>query len=264
MTLKQGIYAVGVLVLIAAVFGVLAAFTTFPPLSTPEVHPLPGEMIGEGLYRYSEDKPYYQIEVFYPPNTSLAGRADSAARAYMEGELAKQVASFKEENHLDALTPEDVQIQGLGGDRKYTLSMDYKSYAWNNTVSFVYTVYMDTLGAHPNGFYSTYVFDQNGKPLTLGDLFLPDSKYLDRLSGLAYAEVLAQLKDKAGDVTPEMADEVRVGTAPTPETLQFFYLQDDTLHLLFPPYQVAAYAAGSFDATIPLSEISDILKTQFK
>jgi hypothetical protein len=264
MTLKQGIYAVGVLVLMAAVFGALAAFTKFPAYAPPEHHPLPGELTQDGVYQYVEDKPYYHIEVLYPPRTALPGAADSSARAYMEEELAKQVASFKQENSLDALTPEDVQIQGLGGDRKYTLSMDYKSYVWKGTVSFVYSIYMDTLGAHPNGFYSTFVFDQDGKPLSLGDLFLPDSKYLNRLSDLAYAEVLAQLKEKTGDVTPEMVDEIRIGTAPTPETLQFFYLQDGSLHLLFPPYQVAAYAAGSFDAALPLSQLSDILKPEFK
>ncbi|HVV14806.1 MAG TPA: DUF3298 domain-containing protein [Candidatus Paceibacterota bacterium] len=264
MTLKQGIYAFGLLAILAVIFGVWASFTKPPTFSAPESHPLPGEVIGEGLYQYTEDKPYYHIEVLYPPHTALKGSADVAARAYMEGELAKQVASFKEENNLDALTPEDVQIQGLGGDRKYTLGIDYKAYAWKDTVSFVYSVYVDTLGAHPNGFYRTFVFDAGGNNLTLENLFVSGSPYLNRLSAAAYSLVLAQLKEKAGEVTPDMEETVRMGTEPTPEALQFFYLQDGDLHLLFPPYQVAAYAAGSFDVAIPLSDLADILDPRFK
>ena len=73
--------------------------------------------------------------------------------------------------------------------------------------------------------------------------------------------MLAQLKDKVGgELTPEDEDAVRLGTEPSPETLQFFYLDNENLLILIPPYQAAAYAAGSFEAKIPLDSLKDILK----
>ncbi|HEY4501819.1 MAG TPA: RsiV family protein [Candidatus Paceibacterota bacterium] len=105
------------------------------------------------------------------------------------------------------------------------------------------------------------MFDLEGNLVTLDQLFAPDSRYLDQLSAAAYPKVVAELAQRAGSTpTPDMLDTVRMGTAPTPEALQFFYLYQGDLHLLFPPYQVASYAAGSFDIAIPLSELSDILK----
>ncbi|HVV38817.1 MAG TPA: DUF3298 domain-containing protein [Candidatus Paceibacterota bacterium] len=262
---RTSIVSIVALLVIAAAFGVWVWYAK-PIVKGPAFqHPLAGEMIGEGLYQYTEDKPHYHIEVSYPVGTSLKGSADVVARSYMEGELAKAVAAFKQENNLDNLTAQDIEMQGLGGDRKYTFTMEFQPYAWEGTISFVYSVYADTLGAHPNSFYRTFVFSSDGTPLDLEDLFTPGSNYLTLLSKFAYDGVVAQLAQKTGsEPTPQMLDEVRIGTAPSPETLQFYYLNNTDsggeLVLLFPPYQVAAYAAGSFEVHIALSSLKDILK----
>lgn len=265
MTRTQGIYLFGLLAIVAAAFVVWAMFAKPSAIGTPEVHVLPATLTPEGDYQYVEDADYYRIEARYPAHTVLDDTAaDKLARAHIETELAAAIAQFKSENRLDILTPEDIQIQGLGGDRRYTLTMEYKTYAGEGTVSYVYSIYMDTLGAHPNGFYRTFVFDKRGGALSLEELFAPGSRYLDRLSAAAYSQVLAQLKQKAGNVTLQMEEDARMGTEPSPEALQFFYLEDGELHLLFPPYQVAAYAAGSFDAVVSLADLADILKPDFK
>jgi hypothetical protein len=201
----------------------------------------------------SENTPFYTIDARYPKD----------APPYVGKAIIDIISAFKEENNLDHLTPEDIQVQGLGGDRKYALDIKYNSYG-SVTDSFVFTIYQDTLGAHPNTFYRTFTFDRQGREVTLGDLFVSGSNYLERLSTLAYTRVVDELRERAGEPTPEMLDTVRIGTSPTPETLQFFYVNGNKLHLLFPPYQVAAYAAGSFDVSIPLSELDDILLPEYK
>jgi hypothetical protein len=216
------------------------------------------------LSSLNEEELYYTVTVELPEHTTLNTGADARARATMYAALAETVAAFKQESGVETFTPQDAQIQGLDGGRKYALGAEYDEYHGESTVSYAYRIYMDTLGAHPNHFYRTFTFDMDGNEIALEDLFVPGSSYLTRLSEEAFTRVLDELTTRAGgEVYPEMEDTVRMGTAPSPETLQFFYLTETDLHLLFPPYQVAAYAAGSFDIAIPLSELENILKPEF-
>ncbi|MBP9710942.1 MAG: DUF3298 domain-containing protein [Candidatus Pacebacteria bacterium] len=214
----------------------------------------------------NEDEMYYTIMVEEPATTLLTSEsADTKARQTMHDALVAVVAQFKNDSGLESLTPEDIEIQGLGEDRKYALGGEYDEYQGKSTVSYVYRIYMDTLGAHPNHFYHTFTFDEAGNELMLQDIFAAGAPYLTRLSEEAYKKVVEELTVRAnGEVYPEMEDTVRMGTAPSPEALQFFYLTETDLHLLFPPYQVAAYAAGSFDIAIPLSELGDVLKAEYQ
>jgi hypothetical protein len=231
------------------------------PQGSAITHVLAGTPAANGNYEYVENADYYTIDVAYPGVVSLQGAAGAKAELTIEQALADDIAQFKSDGNFANLTPEDVQIQGLGPDRKYVYGAEYKEYQSPGTVSYVFLIYEDTLGAHPNGFYRTFVFDTDGNELTLGDLFKPGAAYLPRLSDESYKQIVAELATRVGsEPDASMLDEVRIGTSPTPETLQFFYLDGDTLVLLFPPYQVAAYAAGSFEVDIPLSSLQDILK----
>jgi hypothetical protein len=141
------------------------------------------------------------------------------------------------------------------------LDITYDSYTSGEYASYVLNIYSDTLGAHPNAFYRTFTFDSEGREVGLEDLFEPGVSYLDRISQRVYAGVIAQLEERGGGpVTGDMEETVRIGTAPTPETLQFFYLNNTALHIIIPPYQAASWAAGTFEIEIPLSEFSDILR----
>jgi len=211
-------------------------------------------------YIYNVDTQYYTIETTYPSQIPLAGAAGPKAERVMEQAIADDIAQFKSDSNLDQITPQDAQIQGLDGTRKYAFNASYTEYESTSTISYVFTIYQDTLGAHPNTFFQTFTFDRGGNQLQLADLFKANSNYLQVLSPLAYSSVVAQLKLKGVDPDDTILETVRMGTEASPEALQFFYINEDKLHLLFPPYQVAAYAAGSFDVEIPLSQLKDILK----
>ena len=250
MHFKQAAVAIVVLIILAAGFGLWTSKATAPGPSAQDQSILTGSATPQGGYKYTEEAPYYMIEARYP-----------AGRPAVEAALAASIAQFKEDGNFANLTAEDIQIQGLGPDRKYAYDAEYKTYTAPDHTSYFYTIYVDTLGAHPNGFFLTFVFDKEGNQITLADLFTPDARYLDRLSAEAQKQVLAELAKRAdAPATPDTADTVRIGTSPSPEALQFFYLDGDTLVLAFPPYQVAAYAMGSFEARIPLEDLKDILK----
>jgi hypothetical protein len=54
------------------------------------------------------------------------------------------------------------------------------------------------------------------------------------------------------------------GTTPEEKNFANFFLDNQEFVLLFPPYQVAPYAAGPQTLRIPLPELSNILKQEYR
>lgn len=206
---------------------------------------------------------YYDIEVTYPAETalkaSLGADADQEAVSAMEDFVEDSVSQFKKQGNFDNLTPEDIQIMGLSEDRKESITIAYEEIMGENTVSYVYTLFVDTLGAHPNTFYRTFTFDlATGSELSITSLFVPRSDYLRRLSAISQFELAKSLGEFA-DI-----EYIAQGTGPEPLNYQSFAVKGNELVLLFPPYQVAPYAAGSQEVSIPLEQLKDILKPEYK
>lgn len=88
--------------------------------------------------------------------------------------------------------------------------------------------------------------------LALSDLFRPGVHYLQRLSRLA----IASLDNN------EFADHgaIRHGAAPLESNFKVFTLTDTALVLHFHMYQVAAGAAGTQSAVIPLDKLVPLLR----
>lgn len=254
MNVKQTGMLLLVLIIAAAGFGFWASRVPQGAPAVQEQHVLMGSTTPEGDYAYAEEASYYIIEARYPAKTPLAGAADSKARLTIETALAAHIAQFKSNGNFDSLTVEDVQVQGLGPDRKYALNLEYKAYQSADYVSYAYSIYEDTLGAHPNGYYLTFVFDKNGDRVSLGQLFPQNPSWLEELSLLVSNDVVSQMKVRIGadDVTGSLFAE---GLAPKEENFQNFILDGETLVILLPPYQVAPYAAGTFEVKIPLKDL---------
>ncbi len=268
MSAKQIVSIVGLVVVVGAIAGAMSLFghRVEAPTTSQTSPILGGAATSTNAYEYVENAPYYTVDAIYPRITLLAdASANAKAEATMEQSIADDIAQFKTDGNFANLTAEDIRIQGLGDDRKYAIGFTYQEYQGSSTVSYVFLEYQDTLGAHPNAFYKTFTFDKQGNKLGLADLFTANSSYLSALSVPAYKDVVAQLTQKWGSAPDaSMLDTARIGTEPSPEALQFYYISGVNLHLLFPPYQVAAYAAGTFDVSIPLSSLGTILKPEFK
>jgi len=210
---------------------------------------------------------YYQINLQYPGSTPLASAvstsADAAAVAKMKTFLENEALNFKGNGNFNNLTPEDIQMQGLDQGRVYTLDATYRTYAGSHTLSYVYTFESDTLGAHPNTYYKTYTFDTTtGENLAIGDIFQPNSNYLELLSAKARTDLPARInkvQDGAADTNT-----INFGTMPRTDDFQSWYVDGSNLVILFAPYQVGPYSVGTILDPIGLTTFTNILKPAYQ
>lgn len=204
-----------------------------------------------------EEAQWYVIEAHYPAEVDLPREAGIRALAVVETVVENIVDSFKK----SFATPnvEDQKfLTSLG--RKYEQRITYTPHVSSNHVSYVFEIYEDTGGAHPNGHYRTLVFDQNGNGVKLPDLFMESADYLTRISGEAEQQVRREFAKRSGG-SPE-GGIFQEGLAPQAENFEHFVVDGDVLVFFIPPYQVAAYTVGSFEVRVPLEDLKDIVRPQ--
>ncbi len=216
-----------------------------------------------GSITHAEHTAYYDIATNYASSTplrkSVGTAADDAAIAQMRDFVTGTVAAFKKDGNFANLTPADIKMQGFDQGRKDTLEIKYLIFLSTRTVSYVYTLYEDTGGAHGNTFFKTFTFDTTtGAPLALADLFTPGADYLGTLSGIARAKLPGMLQEHMD------AQMMNNGTTPEDKNFENFFIDNATLNILFPPYQVASYAVGPQTLQIPLSELASILRPEYR
>ncbi|HEY4489443.1 MAG TPA: DUF3298 domain-containing protein [Candidatus Paceibacterota bacterium] len=212
-----------------------------------------------------DNGPYHEIDVAYPGTTPLkssaGAEADAAAVFAMRNFSQNTVNAFKESAEMD--------MPGLGEfarGRKYTMGVEYKLFESPETVSYVYQIYQDTLGAHPNTYYRTFLFDRaSGEVLHLEDLFVPGAPYLERLSERTRAE-LPVIMARMAQMSPSEVDMdyVNSGTMPIGDSFGNFKIDGTNLVMIFPPYQVGPYVYGTIEVPIPLSSLGDILRSEYR
>ena len=209
-----------------------------------------------------EHTQYYDIEAVYPAETPLldsAGEAaDRAAIETMRKFIDTIAGDFKREGGFDSITKEDLELLGYTDGRRQALSIEYDEAGSPHTVSYNYSIYLDTFGAHPNTFYRTFTFDlKTGKELALKDLFAPKAPYLKRLSDISRFELSKELGPDAD------MEYLNQGTTPEAVNFENFVIDGDALTIIFPPYQVGPYALGPQAVSIPLENLKDILRPAY-
>lgn len=217
----------------------------------------------------TENAAYYDIDAQYPSSTVLKQSAnvsaDAAAVATMKTFEQDTIAQFKKDGNFANLTHDDIQMIGLD-QRKYALDIEYKTYQSPRTVSYVYTIYADTLGAHPNAYYRTFTFDtKTGANLSLGDVFASNSSYIQKLSDIAHAKLPAILAKIEGVSVSEVdTEQLNPGITATADNFQNFYLDGNNLVIVFPPYQVGPYALGTILLPIARADLGAMLKSEYR
>ncbi len=163
-------------------------------------------------------------------NTSITSRASSFVsdfKAQLEGIL---VSSSDDQSSL--LVNSDVVQSGAIVTVAFTISQ-YASGA-----------------AHPLSFIETVAYDlRTGETITIGDLF-ESADYLSTLSSVSRTFLVKKLG--AGE-----KETIDAGTTAEKENFSVFKVTDNGLVLIFNPYQVAPYAAGIIEITIPWSELPE-------
>ena len=142
---------------------------------------------------------------------------------------------------------------------KNTLELKYDiEYATDDFVSIMISGYQYSGGAHGFTVFIPINYDlKNNTRIELQDLFKTGADYLTKLSDYC----IPRLKTKLGaDADQKWIED---GAAAKAENYQLFTFSESGLKITFGDYQVAAYAVGPQNVTIPWSQLTTILNTKF-
>ena len=186
------------------------------------------------------------ISVAYPQT------GNKALDAVLADFARKQVADFK-----------TFEPDLAGGEHQYTLDVSYDVERNDGKMfGILFTIFADTGGAHPNTDFAAFNF-----VLPSGEqVFLPEivdgARGMKRVSDLAIAELIKTIG--TGEDSMSSKEDITSGAAPDALSLKDFLWLPKELHIHFPPYQVAAYAAGPQEVSIPLTQLQGVIRADWR
>lgn len=243
---------------ISATAPVVIVEPTFTPIPTltlaPPTLPPPTPMLSQTVsiqpspFSETGNAPVYTITAQVP---ILQGSSDTRVTNFntlIEQIIQDEIAQFKTDVLAFASNPPIAA--GSSFDLQYSI-IGQRADIWS--IKLEIYVYSDG-AAHPNGYSRTLNYDlSNGREITLDELFLSGSNYLQVLSDFCKTQLSTR------DIDFEMFS---AGADPLAENYQRWNISDEGLVITFDPYQVAAYAAGPQLVTIPFSELQSIINPQ--
>lgn len=148
------------------------------------------------------------------------------------------------------------------GESAYTDDADYHVARNDGQVfAVIWEEEADFHGAHPSNeiFTANYLLPDGWR------IYLPEivdgSQGFKRISALAIASLDKQL---TGPDLMSDRDWIAKGAAPDAINFENFVLLRDRLHIEFPSYQVAAYAAGPQTVEIPLAQLAAVMRHDWR
>ncbi|HTX90085.1 MAG TPA: RsiV family protein [Anaerolineales bacterium] len=246
--------AAGILVLAVLACGSNApAQATATSASTPTTQPSPT----------FTPVPLYQVVSLVSTPTDETGKSPAytvkAGTPFLQGSDDQRVVNFN--NEMSGLTQEEiakfrdnarvaVAVPGGGGS---TYDQSYKVLSpAGNILSIKFDILIYIAGAaHPVSHSRTVTYDlEAGSDVTLDQLFLPNSNYLDLIANYCSTELGKRNIDFGANSS---------GAAPLPENYTNWNVTAQGLLITFDEYQVAAYVAGPQEVTVPYSELQSII-----
>ena len=167
---------------------------------------------------------------------------------YMEKDFVQDRINAYFTNSVQAMFADYQELLEPGAKASTFLSDYQVTYNDGNLISMAQRIYMYTGGAHGNTFYITGTFNtETGEEITLGDLFLPGKEYKEYLTALIRDEIALRGKEEAYIFFTAVTDDTN------------FYLTEEGLVILYPPYGAAPYAEGTVRFLIPWWRLYDWL-----
>lgn len=247
------------LIVLIAVFTMTPIFAADAAKSTPtsEAIQLTEQLTIVSKKEHDENKEkFYKIDVTFP---QIEGDSLSAKEKFfnklVRDKIELKINQFKK--YIDKDLP---HMQTLPENvRHNTLDMDYDIDVIKPNDKFLVSVRLSTEGmqagrAHP--YHEVDVVNYNladGKEITLKELFRPGSNYIKFIANYSRKNLENKLTDKW------MINE---GTKPVAINFQHWNLEEDDILITFSEYQVAPYASGLQEVTIPYEDLKKILSTK--
>ena len=195
------------------------------------------------FYEKEENKNYI-VEINYPNIKS------KQLLAYTDDYIKNKKKEFKEE-----ISMEDV----LNGS-KYEFKADYEITDNNNILGLHLNISEYTGGAHRVRYDKSYYYNKESDEIVSLKDFLEKDISLDKLANLSYYYVMKYSDDNNLNFDKEG---VKEGLSCNLNNFEHFNFIDDGLEFIFPPYQIAYYAAGEIKIVIPYDELNGIIKSKY-
>ncbi len=249
--MKHRLIPFALVLLLATLACNLPMQTGEPAAATPDVSTVPptprlSEVITINSEPFSEEgkDPIYSITAQIP----YAEGADPTRLANFNTLLKKtaeeQIIPFRDS--VLTLAPVQPISAGSSLSLKYTVigqALDY----WS--IKYEIDAYFDG-AAHPGHTSITINYDlDRDRPLTLDELFLPGSNYLQVIADYCKAELTKR------DIAFEGFS---AGAEPLPENYTRWNMSNEGLVITFDEYQVAPYAAGPQVVVLPFSALQSV------
>jgi uncharacterized protein YecT (DUF1311 family) len=173
--------------------------------------------------------------------------------AVIDKEIAEWARGFIRD--FETQTKHDHQRQ----ERPYTAQLRYQVVRNDDEVfAVVFHYAYDQGGAHPNSAIITFNYLMpDGWRVFLPEIIAPEG--FARVSDLAIADL-----DKRLGLAPPNDDLVRGGAGPYSFNFSEFSLLKNEIVLYFDPYAVASYADGPQEAHLALSDLKDVMRSDWR
>lgn len=176
-----------------------------------------------------EDEHPYQLLVYYPITSYPLLNQE------IDRKIQRHIRDFKKEIA-------DVEVQF---DQTYNLDILYQSYSYESYLSYIFTIFKDTGGAHPYSFYDSISYDTGTNEIvTIDTLIEKNPNFLEIVS----KNIREKLSKNEKIVSYDMMIQ---GTVPKKENFSNFAITDKGYLFFFSPYQVAPYSSGKFQVLLP-------------
>ena len=237
----------------------VAACQSAPDDAAPEAAPAavpappPGPSLTVRIDSLLLDRPElsYRVAIGYPQLRGSSGEPMSAAlravNAAVRDSVEALAADFRPEAPPAGAGPPEYPVSVDGATPRRYLSDD--------VFSALVEVYAYTGGAHGTTFFLPLTFDlRSGRALSPADLFAPGTPWADTLAAHVGRGARARIADGSGSAAPgafypEGLDALRAGRVD-------LTLGADSVTVHVPPYQLSAYASGSFHVAVPRSALA--------
>jgi hypothetical protein len=204
----------------------------------------------------TKNEKYYTISAEYPVLSSkdVSKEVIDLMNKTIKNNIEEKIAVFVSDNSSSSGVSTNLPDKSSFGTK-------YKVYVpAHGLQTIAFDIGESSAGAaHPNSYVYTITFDiSTGKELSITDLC--ESDCLNDISKKAQISLAKVLKQKDA----QYDDWAKEGSSAIGENYQVFIVTQESLDIVYNPYQVAAYVFGHIRVPVLWNNISAVLKKEYK
>lgn len=248
----------GALALALLIAGAGLVFHTLPAPQTKQTSQIATTSVYAESKKIEQTDEISKINIEYPFIVGVSQSVNDQIQTLLQNRIAdfRKIAQENEQARIDTnkTLPQNEQRPARPAPDAfwYELDITYATGTINpQTVSVVFFADEYSGGAHGNKSFIPFNYDiTNNKQITLSDVFAEKPDYLQKISDFTYTDIVKQMNER-GAGSPIDTQWIKTGTAPQVDNFATFTIGDNSITVYISPYQVAPYALGDFQVTMP-------------